>query len=137
MLLLGLYHFFGLIVAHQFGDCISLLDHTKVQVRALSNVPKATLVTIERSTEDDWEVRILHEEMKFPLWLNGRTTITFHAASTFPKKSVSPCCFKILKDKAAERNGLDVLNRYKLCDKKNMFLTTGTSTYVVVADWPP
>ncbi|KAM1796138.1 hypothetical protein ACFX11_036406 [Malus domestica] len=91
-------------VAQQFGDCISLPDRTRVQVRALSNVQKATLVTIEPSTEDDWEVlelnaelaeaailnqvRILHEEMRFPLWLNGRTSITFQVASTFPKKAV-------------------------------------------------
>ncbi|CAL9016238.1 unnamed protein product [Prunus brigantina] len=91
-------------VAQQFGDCISLPDHARVQVRALSNVTKATLVTIEPSTEDDWEVlelnselaeaailnqvRIVHEAMRFPLWLHGRTTITFLVVSTFPKKSV-------------------------------------------------
>ncbi|RXH86809.1 hypothetical protein DVH24_022082 [Malus domestica] len=75
-------------VAQQFGGCISLPDRARVQVRAFSNVPKATLVTIEPSTEDDWEVRILHEEMRFPMWLNGRTTITFQVASTFPKKAV-------------------------------------------------
>ncbi|TQD70784.1 hypothetical protein C1H46_043680 [Malus baccata] len=33
------------------------------------------------------QVRILHEEMRFPMWLNGRTTITFQVASTFPKKA--------------------------------------------------
>ncbi|VVA22737.1 PREDICTED: peroxisome [Prunus dulcis] len=91
-------------VAQQFGDCISLPGHARVQVRALSNVTKATLVTIEPSTEDDWEVlelnselaeaailnqvRIVHEAMRFPLWLHGRTTITFLVVSTFPRKSV-------------------------------------------------
>lgn len=100
-------------------------------MRALSSVDRATLVTIEPSTEDDWEVmelnselaeaailnqvvdscsiggcyvlcvfrfvmlyvsemqvRIVHEGMKFPLWLHGRTTVTFLVVSTFPKKSV-------------------------------------------------
>ncbi|KAK9937147.1 hypothetical protein M0R45_013956 [Rubus argutus] len=91
-------------VAQQFGECLSLPDRSRVQVRALLNVAKATLVTIEPSTEDDWEVmelnselaeaailnqvRIVHEAMKFPLWLHGRTTITFLVVSTFPKKAV-------------------------------------------------
>ncbi|KAL6206296.1 hypothetical protein ACLB2K_023544 [Fragaria x ananassa] len=91
-------------VAQQFGECISLPDRSRVQVRALSSVDRATLVTIEPSTEDDWEVmelnselaeaailnqvRIVHEGMKFPLWLHGRTTVTFLVVSTFPKKSV-------------------------------------------------
>lgn len=34
------------------------------------------------------QVRIVHEAMKFPLWLHGRTTITFLVVSTFPKKGV-------------------------------------------------
>lgn len=38
-------------------------DRTKVQVRALSNVPKATLVTIEPDKEDDWEVLELNSEV--------------------------------------------------------------------------
>lgn len=91
-------------VARQFAECISLADHTIVQVRVVSDVPKATLVTIEPLTEDDWEVlelnsehaeaailnqvRIVHEAMRFPLWLHGRTIITFHVVSTFPKKPV-------------------------------------------------
>lgn len=91
-------------VARQFAECISLADHTIVQVRVVSNVLKATLVTIEPLTEDDWEVlelnsehaeaailnqvRIVHEAMIFPLWLHGRTIITFHVVSTFPKKPV-------------------------------------------------
>lgn len=91
-------------VARQFAECISLADHTIVQVRVVSDVPKATLVTIEPLTEDDWEVlelnsehaeadilnqvRIVHEAMRFPLWLHGRTIITFLVVSTFPKKPV-------------------------------------------------
>lgn len=91
-------------VAQKFAECISLPDHATVQVRAVSNVPKATLVTIEPHSEDDWEVlelnseqaeaailnqvRIIHEAMKFPLWLHGRTIITFLVLSTFPKKAV-------------------------------------------------
>lgn len=75
-----------------------------VQVRALSNVPNATLVTVEPETEDDWEVlelnaelaeaaiikqvRVVHETMRFPLWLQGRTVITFIVVSTFPQKAV-------------------------------------------------
>lgn len=49
-------------VARQFAECISLADHTIVQVRVVSNVPKATLVTIEPLTEDDWEVLELNSE---------------------------------------------------------------------------
>ncbi|KAJ0083051.1 hypothetical protein Patl1_11768 [Pistacia atlantica] len=91
-------------VAKQFAECISLADHTIVQVRVVSDIPKATLVTIEPLTEDDWEVlelnsehaeaailnqvRIVHEAMRFPLWLHGRTIIKFHVVSTFPNKPV-------------------------------------------------
>ncbi|KAA3479125.1 peroxisome biogenesis protein 1 isoform X1 [Gossypium australe] len=91
-------------VSHQFAECISLPNHTTVQVRAASNLAKATLVTMEPDTEDDWEilelnsehaeaailkqVRIVYEGMRFPLWLHGRTIITFHVISTFPKKAV-------------------------------------------------
>lgn len=34
------------------------------------------------------QVRIVHEGMRFPLWLHGHTVITFHVASVFPKKAV-------------------------------------------------
>lgn len=94
-------------VAQQFAECISLPDHATVQVRAISNVPKATMVTIEPHSEDDWEVlelnaehaeaailnqvRIVHEAMKFPLWLHGRTVITFLVVSVFPKKACNLC----------------------------------------------
>lgn len=37
-------------------------DHAIVQVRAVSNVPKATLVTLEPYSEDDWEVLELNSE---------------------------------------------------------------------------
>ncbi|XP_010423078.1 PREDICTED: peroxisome biogenesis protein 1 isoform X2 [Camelina sativa] len=91
-------------VARVFAESISLPDGTVVQVRVLPNVPKATLVTVEPDTEDDWEVlelnaelaeaailsqvRILHETMKFPLWLHDRTVIRFSVVSTFPSKGV-------------------------------------------------
>ncbi|KAH7569666.1 hypothetical protein JRO89_XS06G0235800 [Xanthoceras sorbifolium] len=91
-------------VAQQFAECISMPDHMVVQVRVVSDVPKATLVTVEPVTEDDWEVlelnsehaeaamlsqvRIVREAMRFPLWLHGHTVITFHVVSTFPKKPV-------------------------------------------------
>ncbi|XP_024030146.1 peroxisome biogenesis protein 1 isoform X1 [Morus notabilis] len=91
-------------IARQFAECIYLGEGTRVQVRALANVAKASLVTIEPNSEDDWEVlelnselaevailkqvRIVHEKMTFPLWLHGRTIITFCVVSTFPKKAV-------------------------------------------------
>ncbi|TXG48256.1 hypothetical protein EZV62_027550 [Acer yangbiense] len=91
-------------VAQHLAECISLPDHSLVQVRVVSDVPKATLVTVEPVTEDDWEVlelnsehaetamlsqvRIVQEAMRFPLWLHGHTVITFLVVSTFPKKSV-------------------------------------------------
>ncbi|KAK2634864.1 hypothetical protein Ddye_029656 [Dipteronia dyeriana] len=91
-------------VAQHLAECISLPDHSLVQVRVVSDVPKATLVTVEPVTEDDWEVlelnsehaeaamlsqvRIVQEGMRFPLWLHGHTDITFLVVSTFPKKSV-------------------------------------------------
>lgn len=46
-----------------FAESISLPDGTAVQVRVLSNVPKATLVTVEPETEDDWEVLELNAEL--------------------------------------------------------------------------
>ncbi|CAN8298765.1 unnamed protein product [Cochlearia groenlandica] len=91
-------------VARVFAESISLPDDTVVQVRVLTNVAKATLVTVEPETEDDWEVlelnaelaeaailsqvRILHETMNFPLWLHDRTVIRFSVVSTFPSKGV-------------------------------------------------
>ncbi|XP_075494974.1 LOW QUALITY PROTEIN: peroxisomal ATPase PEX1-like [Primulina tabacum] len=91
-------------IAGRYAECISLSDRTLVRVRVVSNLPKATLVTIEPFTEDDWEilelnselaesailkqVGIVHEEMRFPLWLHGQTVVTFIVMSTFPKKPV-------------------------------------------------
>lgn len=90
--------------AQQFAECISLPDHISVQVRAVSNVVNATLVTIEPHSEDDWEVlelnaeqaeasilkqvRIVNEGMRFPLWLHGGAVITFLVVSTSPKRAV-------------------------------------------------
>ncbi|XP_076917911.1 peroxisomal ATPase PEX1-like [Bidens hawaiensis] len=89
-------------IAQQFAECINLPDHATVKIRAIPNVPKAKCVTIEPDTEDDWEVLelnaehaeagilkqagIVHEGMRFPLWLHGRTTITFSVVSTDPKE---------------------------------------------------
>ncbi|KAL3638866.1 hypothetical protein CASFOL_016773 [Castilleja foliolosa] len=91
-------------IARQYADCIGLSDRTVVKVRVVSNLPKATLVTIEPLTEDDWEilelnselaesailkqVGIVHEEMRFPLWLHGQTVVMFLVMSTFPQKPV-------------------------------------------------
>lgn len=91
-------------IAKQYADCIGLSDRTVVKVRIVSNLLKATLVTVEPLTEDDWEilelnselaeeailkqVGIVHEEMKFPLWLHGQTIVNFLVVSTFPKKPV-------------------------------------------------
>jgi peroxin-1 len=96
-------------IARVFAESISLPDGTVVKVRVLPNVPKATLVTVEPETEDDWEVlelnaelaeaailsqvRILHETMKFPLWLHDRTVIRFSVVSTFPSKGVGKTIF--------------------------------------------
>lgn len=37
-------------------------DRTLVQLKVVSNLPKATMVTIEPDTEDDWEVLELNAE---------------------------------------------------------------------------
>ncbi|WOL17808.1 hypothetical protein Cni_G26601 [Canna indica] len=86
------------------AECISLPDHTRVQIKAVANLPKAVFVNIEPSSEDDWEilelnselaeeailkqVGIVYEGMKFPLWLHGHVVVEFLVASTSPKKSV-------------------------------------------------
>lgn len=91
-------------IAQQYADCLCLPDHTTVQVRAVTNLPNATLVTIEPHSEDDWEVlelnaelaeaailkqvKIVHKGMRFPLWLHGRAFITFHVVSTLPNNPV-------------------------------------------------
>ncbi|KAG8378198.1 hypothetical protein BUALT_Bualt08G0112900 [Buddleja alternifolia] len=50
-------------IARQYADCIGLSDRTVVKVRVVSNLPKATLVTIEPLTEDDWEILELNSEL--------------------------------------------------------------------------
>ncbi|CAH9133056.1 unnamed protein product [Cuscuta epithymum] len=88
----------------QYAECIGLLDGTVVQVRVVSNLPKASMVTIEPETEDDWEVMelnselaeqailkqlgIVYEAMAFPLWIHGRSVIKFLVSSTSPQTSV-------------------------------------------------
>jgi hypothetical protein len=57
-------------VSQQFAECISLPDHASVQVRVVSNVPKATMVTIEPHGEDDWEVLELNSEQAEAAILN-------------------------------------------------------------------
>ncbi|GAB2234394.1 hypothetical protein Drorol1_Dr00003645 [Drosera rotundifolia] len=91
-------------IAQKFAECIDLPDGVSVVVRALPSVPKAVVVTIEPLGEDDWEVmelmaeaaeavilkqvRIVHQTMKFPLWLHGHSIVTFCVVSTDPKTSI-------------------------------------------------
>ncbi|KAL0314374.1 UNVERIFIED_CONTAM: Peroxisome biogenesis protein 1 [Sesamum angustifolium] len=92
------------LIARQYADCIELSDRTVVRVRLVSNLPEATLVAVEPLTEDDWEilelnselaenailkqVGIVHDQMKFPLWLHGQTVVMFLVISTFPQEPV-------------------------------------------------
>ncbi|CAA6671838.1 unnamed protein product [Spirodela intermedia] len=91
-------------VSKHFAECISLVDHTNVHVKVVANLPRAVLVTIEPNDEDDWEilelnselaeeailkqVGIVHEGMRFPLWLHGHTVVLFRVISMSPEKSV-------------------------------------------------
>lgn len=91
-------------ISQLYSECIGLLNHTLVKVKVIPNVPQANFVTIEPHTVDDWEilelnsehaedkiltqVGIVHEGMRFPLWLHGQITITFLVVSTSPKKAV-------------------------------------------------
>ncbi|XP_019182268.1 PREDICTED: peroxisome biogenesis protein 1 isoform X2 [Ipomoea nil] len=91
-------------IAQQYAECIGLSDGTVVEVRVVSNLPKASMVTIEPDTEDDWEVMelnselaeqailkqlsIVYEGMRFPLWLHGQSVIKFFVSSTSPKTPV-------------------------------------------------
>ncbi|KAL4292108.1 hypothetical protein GQ457_14G007960 [Hibiscus cannabinus] len=91
-------------VSQQFAECVSLPNRTTVEVRTASDLGKATLVTIEPHTEDDWEilklnsdqaedailkqVGIVYDGMRIPLWLHsGRSITSFLVMSTFPKKA--------------------------------------------------
>ncbi|GLJ21358.1 hypothetical protein SUGI_0392840 [Cryptomeria japonica] len=90
-------------VAEKLADCIGLPDFIQVQVRAYTDLPKATKVTLEPATEDDYailalnkenaeeqilnQVGIVQEGLSFPFWLHGHTLITLWVASTEPKQS--------------------------------------------------
>ncbi|ESQ40798.1 hypothetical protein EUTSA_v10012497mg [Eutrema salsugineum] len=139
-------------VARVFAESISLPDGTVVHVRVLSNVPKATLVTVEPETEDDWEilelnaelaesailsqVRILHETMKFPLWLHDRTVIRFAVVSTFPPKGVVQLVTGTevaVAPKRRERNlnaknGSDAFASDKECNNEKILLRVQNTT---------
>ncbi|XP_072966422.1 peroxisomal ATPase PEX1 isoform X1 [Typha angustifolia] len=91
-------------VAQRLAECISLQDHTKVQLTVIPVLPKAEFVTIEPSSEDDWEilelnselaeeailkqVGVVYEGMKFPLWLHGHIVVEFLVVSSSPKKPI-------------------------------------------------
>nr|CAD1820543.1 unnamed protein product [Ananas comosus var. bracteatus] len=101
-------------VDQKFAECLSLPDRTIVQLKVASAFPKAEFVTIEPSSEDDWEILELNSElaeevilkqvrnsgsilllgwsvyegMKFPLWLHGHIVVEFLVVSSHPKKSV-------------------------------------------------
>ncbi|KAL2897600.1 Peroxisome biogenesis protein 1 [Bienertia sinuspersici] len=91
-------------IAQEFAACIGLPDGEIVQVRVLSNVPKAGIITIEPVTEDDWEVvelnaqsaeaailnqvRTIQGKMSFPLWLHGHRIVTFTVVSMMPDRTV-------------------------------------------------
>ncbi|KAK9139958.1 hypothetical protein Scep_009639 [Stephania cephalantha] len=91
-------------VAKALADCISLPERAVVRVRVISNLPKAKLVIVEPNSEDDWEilelnaehaeaeilkqVGIVHQGMRFPLWLHGHTILMFLVVSTSPENSV-------------------------------------------------
>ncbi|KAK9137426.1 hypothetical protein Sjap_008020 [Stephania japonica] len=91
-------------VAKALADCICLPDRSVVIVRVISNLPKANLVMVEPNSEDDWEilelnsehveeeilkqVGIIHQGMRFPLWLHGHTIIKLLVVSTCSTNSV-------------------------------------------------
>lgn len=74
-----------------------------MQVRAYTDLPKATKVTLEPATGDDYavlalnkeiaeeqilnQVGIVQEGLSFPFWLHGHTLITLLVASTEPEQS--------------------------------------------------
>ncbi|KAF9589821.1 hypothetical protein IFM89_028756 [Coptis chinensis] len=91
-------------IAQQLANCISLPNYTIVHVKAISYLPKASTVTIEPCGEDDWEVMelnselaedvilkqvgVVHQGMKFPLWVHGHSVAVFLVVSTYPENSV-------------------------------------------------
>ncbi|XP_048335123.2 peroxisomal ATPase PEX1 isoform X2 [Ziziphus jujuba] len=53
-----------------------------------------------------------------------------------PSLSLSPCHFKMPgKEKASEKNGLEVLHSHKNHKKKDMLIKPGSGTYMEIADW--
>nr|GMD70623.1 peroxisome biogenesis protein 1 [Ipomoea batatas] len=50
-------------IAQQYAECIRLSDRMVVEVRVVSTLPKASMVTIEPDTEYDWEVMELNSEL--------------------------------------------------------------------------
>ncbi|KAG0446975.1 hypothetical protein HPP92_028547 [Vanilla planifolia] len=91
-------------IDQRLAECISLPSGTKVQVKAIGNLPKASIVSIEPNSEDDWEILELNSEaaeevilkqvgivfkgMKFPLWLHGHIVVEFIVVSTSPNLPV-------------------------------------------------
>ncbi|KAH9318657.1 hypothetical protein KI387_020426, partial [Taxus chinensis] len=87
----------------KFAECVGLPDFIQVHVRAHVDLPKATKVTLEPATEDDYailalnkeiaeeqilnQVGIVQEGLRFPFWLHGHTLITLWVASTEPEQS--------------------------------------------------
>lgn len=57
-----LFSALGRQVDQKLAECISLPDGTKVQVKAVANLPIAGEVFIEPSAEDDWEILELNSE---------------------------------------------------------------------------
>ncbi|KAL7155807.1 hypothetical protein ABFS83_03G100500 [Erythranthe nasuta] len=136
-------------IARQYADCIGLSDRTAVSVRVVSHLPKATLVTIEPLTEDDWEilelnselaessilkqVGIVHEGMRFPLWLHRQTVVMFLVMSTFPQKpvvqlvpgtevAVAPKRRKNPSTQSSEEGGLSAKAQLRLQDSDSRFI---------------
>lgn len=132
--------FSAIEIAQQFAECLHLPDHTTVRVRAIPNLPKAKSVTIEPDTEDDWEVLelnaehaeaailkqagIVHEGMRFPLWLHGHTTITFSVVSTDPKEPMvqlvpgTEVCVAPKRRRKSENSVVKALLRIQNGDKR-------------------
>uniref|UniRef100_A0A0E0AYU8 Peroxisomal ATPase PEX1 n=1 Tax=Oryza glumipatula TaxID=40148 RepID=A0A0E0AYU8_9ORYZ len=94
----------GLQVAQELAECISLPDGTVAQLSVARSLAKADSVCIEPFSEDDWEilesradlaeetiltqVGVVYEGMKFPLWLDGHNIVKFVVTSSSPKKSL-------------------------------------------------
>lgn len=91
-------------VPEALAECIGLADGTRVHVRVLSDLSRASKVEIEPASEDDWEVLelnadyleeqilnqvgVLHEGQRFPVWVQGQTILILHAVATAPRKLV-------------------------------------------------